>query len=89
LTPTPQQPKKLKAKKQGAHAVAASEAEFDRLRRRAPQLCGADGIWSKAQFYGCGTWDVSGTSRGWPRRTTSSTNWRRTRRRSVSSRDLA
>ena len=27
---------------------------------RAPQLCGADGIWSKAQFYGCGTWDVEG-----------------------------
>ena len=32
----------------------------NRLRRRAPQLCGADGIWSKAQFYGCGTWDVEG-----------------------------
>ena len=24
--------------------------EFDRLRRRAPQLCGADGIYSKAQL---------------------------------------
>jgi hypothetical protein len=32
----------------------------NRLRRRAPQLCGADGIWSKAQLYGCGTWDVEG-----------------------------
>ena len=59
-TPTPQPPKKLKAKKQEPHATAASEAEFDRLRRRAPQHCGADGIWSQAQFYGCGTWDVEG-----------------------------
>eukprot|EP00964_Phaeocystis_antarctica_P165264 scaffold144992_cov127-Phaeocystis_antarctica.AAC.1 len=25
-----------------------------------PQHCGADGIWSQGQFYGCGTWDVEG-----------------------------
>ena len=59
-TSTPQPPKKLKAKKQEALAAAASEAEFDRLRRRAPQLCGADGIWPKAQFFGYGTWDDEG-----------------------------
>ena len=56
-----------------AHAAAASRAEFDRLRRRAAQLCGADGIWSQAEF----TW-VGRRGAGRPRRTTSSTNWRRT-----------
>ena len=30
---------------------------FDRLRRRAPRHCGADGIWSQARFY-CGMWDL-------------------------------
>ena len=67
-TPTPQPPKKLKAKKQEAHATAASEAEFDRLRRRAPQHCGADSIWSQL----ISTAAARGTSRGWPRPTRSS-----------------
>ena len=58
-------PKKLKAKKQEALAAAASQAEFDRLLRRAPQL------WSKVDlcvFYHehprgsshCGVWDDEG-----------------------------
>ena len=34
-----------------------SQAEFDRLRRRAPHLWGADDL---DHFYGCGTWDNEG-----------------------------
>ena len=34
-----------------------SQAEFDRLRRRAPHLWGADDL---DRFYGCGTWDNEG-----------------------------
>ena len=35
----------------------ASQAEFERLRRRAPHLWGADDL---DHFYGCGTWDNEG-----------------------------
>ena len=61
---------------------------FDRLRRRAPQHCGADGIWSQAQFYGCGTWDVEGLAEAHDELDGLEKGKER-RRRSVSSRSLA
>ena len=62
-TSAPKPPKKLKAKKQEALAAAASQAEFDRLIRRAPQLRSKDDL---CEFYQdelsshCGVWDDEG-----------------------------
>ena len=66
-TSAPKPPKKLKAKKQEALAAAASQAEFDRLIRRAPQLWSKDDL---CEFYQelppsstrsyCGVWDDEG-----------------------------
>ena len=87
MTPTPQPPKKLKAKKQEALAAAASQAEFDRLRRRGALLSSAVRTARSgpsltvlvSYFYVISTAAarVGRRGRGWPRRTTSSTDGRR------------
>ena len=62
---TPKPPKKLKAKKQEALAAAASQAEFDRLLKRAPQLWSKDDLCVFYQEHPrgsshCGVWDDEG-----------------------------
>ena len=41
-------------------AAAAAEAEYERLRRRAPLRCAPGGGWDLDEFFGRGGWDEEG-----------------------------